>query len=64
MTATVIQFPRPARADAIRIRHRAGEWLVLTPKGHAWLHATLGAARADAQWLARNFGLPIREVVS
>jgi hypothetical protein len=58
----VVRFP-PSRFAAVFVLSTADGWLVLTPKGHGWLHATLGAARADARWLSDNLGgLPIREL--
>jgi hypothetical protein len=35
-------------------------WLVLHG-ARGWLHGDYGDAIADAQWLARNAGLPIRQ---
>jgi len=34
-------------------------WLVLA-RDHGWLHSSYAAALADARWLARNLGLPLR----
>ena len=58
----VVCFP-PSRLSAIFVLDTADGWLVLAPRGHGWLHATLSAARADARWLARNLGLPSRDEV-
>jgi hypothetical protein len=41
-------------------RGNEGAWLVLLPNGHGWLHGDLDAALDDAEWLAENFGWPIR----
>jgi hypothetical protein len=60
MSAAVIRFP-PRRFAAIWILPLAESgWLVLHG-AHGWLHGDYGAAIADAQWLARNTGLPIRD---
>jgi len=65
MNAPVIGFPRwLAAVGAVLICETADGFLVLTPRHHGWLHATLAAARRDAAWLAENLGgLPIRELV-
>jgi hypothetical protein len=34
------------------IRENGGGWLVITHKGHAWLHGSRQAALADKRWLA------------
>jgi hypothetical protein len=59
----LIRFP-PRRMRAVIIcRERDGEgWLTLAG-AYGWLHGDLDAARAEARWLARNLGLPIREVL-
>jgi hypothetical protein len=59
---TVLRFPS-SRFAAIFVLNTADGWLVLAPRGHGWLHATLTAARAEARWLARIFGLPVREAL-
>jgi hypothetical protein len=41
------------------LRETSGAWLVVA-REHGWLHGSYFAALADAQWLARNLGLPIR----
>jgi hypothetical protein len=57
---TLVRFP-PRRAAAIFVcEERDGDgWIVLGPRG-GWLHGSLAHPRADARWLARNFGLPVR----
>ena len=59
-TTRVIQFPadRYAAIWIIRSEH----WLVIGPPGHGWLFASRDDALREARWLARNRGLPIREV--
>jgi hypothetical protein len=59
---TVVRFP-PSRLAAVFVLDTADGWLVLVPRGHGWLHATLSAARRDARWLARNLDLRIRDEV-
>jgi hypothetical protein len=41
-------------------RETGGAWLVLALE-HGWLHGERSTAIADAQWLSRNLGLPVRE---
>ena len=49
------------RAACIRLlRDGGGAWLVLALE-HGWLHGDRCSAFADAQWLGRNLGLPVRE---
>ena len=62
MTARVLRFP--ARVAAAIFISEAAErgWLVLA-RGHGWLHGSRAEALADAQWLAWNLGLPVREVL-
>jgi hypothetical protein len=58
--SAVVRFP-PRRAHCVRIvRDAAGGWLVIA-YSHGWLHGNRRAAIADAQWLARNLKLPVRE---
>lgn len=60
MTAAVVRFP-PRRLAAVWILPLAESgWLVLHG-AHGWIHGDYGDACADAQWLARNCGLPVRE---
>jgi hypothetical protein len=58
----IIRFP-PRRIRAVIItRERDGDgWLVIA-LAHGWLCGSLAGARAEARWLARNLGLPIREL--
>jgi hypothetical protein len=59
MTSDVIRFP-PRRFAAVWILPLAESgWLVLLG-ANGWLHGDYGDALKDAQWLARNTGLPVR----
>jgi hypothetical protein len=55
----LVRFP-PRRSAAIRIIREDDGWLVLTG-AHGWLHGDAKSARSDAQWLAQNLSLPVRE---
>jgi hypothetical protein len=56
---SVIHFPM----QAIVIRKAPeGGWLVLGERGRGWLYGDLRSALAEARWLSRNFGVPIREM--
>jgi hypothetical protein len=60
VTARVIRFPA-RNAAAIFVREAPeGGWLVLA-RDHGWQHGDRAAAIRDAQWLAKNLSLPIRE---
>lgn len=52
-------FPMRRAACVWLLCETNGAWLVLA-REHGWLHGSYLAALADAQWLARNLGLPIR----
>jgi hypothetical protein len=55
---SVVRFP-PRRSAAVWILNDEGAWLVVVGS-NGWLHGDHAAAVEDAQWLARNSGLPIR----
>jgi hypothetical protein len=59
VTAHVIRFPM-RNASAVFVMAAEDGWWVLV-RQHGWLHGNYGDALEDAQWLAKNFGLPIRE---
>jgi hypothetical protein len=58
----IIRFPpRPIGAVLI-CRERNGDgWLTIVGD-HGWLFGSVTDARAEARWLSRNLGLPIREL--
>jgi hypothetical protein len=58
MTARVIRFP-PRRSAAVWILRAEGAWMVIV-RSHGWMHGNYGDALEDARWLAKNYGLPIR----
>jgi hypothetical protein len=59
-SASVLAFP-PNRSRAICIIPGSDDpWLVLAGS-RGWVHGDHDSATADAQWLADNFGLPIRD---
>jgi hypothetical protein len=53
------RFPMRRTACVWLLRETNSTWLVCA-REHGWLHGSYLAALADAQWLARNLGLPIR----
>jgi hypothetical protein len=57
------RFPMRCTACVWLLRETSGCWVVLA-RDHGWLHGSYLAAFADARWLARNLGLPIRRVAS
>ena len=54
------RFPMRRAACIWLLRETGGAWLVLA-RDHGWLHGNRCTALADAQWLGRNLGLPVRE---
>jgi len=54
--AVVIPFPRRAPWRVELLRERDGAWLVRF-RSFGWLHGSLAAALAHAQWLATNHGV-------
>ena len=57
MTARIIKFP--PRAILVSEAPEGG-WYVIV-RSHGWLHGDRRSAIADARWLSRNYGLPVRE---
>ena len=58
MTAQVIQFP-PRAAFVVYVVNDADGWLVLTPRGHGWLHSDQREAVEDATTIGAGFGIPV-----
>jgi hypothetical protein len=61
MSGKLARFPLRAVAAVLVCRSSDG-WLALVGD-HGWLCGSLGEARVEARWLARNTGLPVRELV-
>lgn len=59
-SAMIERFPMRRAACVRLLRETGGAWLVLALE-HGWLHGDRRSAFADAQWLGRNLGLPVRE---
>jgi hypothetical protein len=59
----ILRFP-PRRIAAVLIcRERdGGGWLAIAGS-HGWLFGSALEARNEARWLARNLGLPVRELL-
>ena len=57
MSARIIKFPQ----RAVFVTEGDGGWLVLTPRGHGWLHGDRRSADADARWMGKNLGLAVFE---
>jgi hypothetical protein len=62
VAANLERFP-PRRFAVVWLLLDCGEWSVLA-RGHGWVHGSYGSAIADAQWLSKNLGLPIRVVAA
>jgi hypothetical protein len=60
--SAVMRFP-PRRRVAVFILRDADGWLAIAG-AHGWLFGSLEEARSEARWLARNLGLPVRELVA
>jgi hypothetical protein len=60
VTARILRFPARNAAAIIISEAAEGGWLVLA-RDHGWLPGDRHSALADAQWLAWNLGLPVRE---
>ena len=59
----MIRFPLRRVASVLIVPDRdGGEWLALAGS-HGWLCGSRADAIAEAKWLARNFNLPVREIV-
>jgi len=52
----------PRRIAAVLVcEERNGDGWLAIAGAHGWLCGSITEARAQARWLARNLGLPIRE---
>jgi hypothetical protein len=62
---TLLRFTLRARLAAILVVPVARDsgWLALWGS-HGWLFGSHADAIAEAQWLARNLGLPVREIAA
>jgi hypothetical protein len=62
MTAVILRFP--SRPPSVRVERENGQggqgWLVLAPRGHAWLHGAFPEALADARDVAVGFNAIVR----
>jgi hypothetical protein len=56
----IVRFP-PLRSAVIWVLQDEGAWLVLVGS-NGWLHGDQNSAITDAQRLAENYGLPIRNI--
>jgi hypothetical protein len=56
--SAVVRFPAN-RATCVWLTREEAAWLVLAGP-HGWLHGCYQDARADAAWLAENFGIAVR----
>jgi hypothetical protein len=65
MTGAILRFPLRRAGAAVLVcrEHDGAGWLVLA-RDHGWLHGDRRSALADAHWLRRNLGLPIRELIA
>ena len=57
-SSPLVRFPA-RHASCVWILRESTAWLVLHGN-HGWAHGDHRAARADAEWLSKNLGLPIR----
>jgi hypothetical protein len=55
---TVVRFPA-RQSLAVWIMREGPAWLVVALE-HGWLFGSHNEAEAEARWLSRNLGLPIR----
>jgi hypothetical protein len=57
MNANIIKFPERG-PFAVRIRREDSAWLVVA-RDHGWLHGSRREAEADAEWIARAYGVAV-----
>lgn len=58
MTARIIPFPQRA-PFTVRVEREEAAWLVIC-RGHGWLHASFRQAIAEANVIARGFGVVVQ----
>jgi hypothetical protein len=63
MSGGVLRFPLRQTGAILICKERDGAGWLVCARNHGWLHGDRRSALADAQWLANNFGLPVREIV-
>ena len=61
MMAGIIKFPE-CGPFAVRIFALDSAWIVVA-RSHAWLHGSRHEALADAEWIARGYGVAVVEHV-
>jgi hypothetical protein len=59
---TIIRFPPRSVAAVLVCKAKDGDGWLTIAGAHGWLFGSLADARLEARWLARNLGLPIREL--
>jgi hypothetical protein len=57
MTARILKFPERG-PFAVRIEREDEAWLVVA-RDHGWLFGSRYEALADAEWIARGFGVAV-----
>ena len=57
----LIRFPPHRIATVLVCEERNGDGWLAIAGANGWLCGSITEARAQARWLARNLGLPIRE---
>jgi hypothetical protein len=62
MYMAIVHFPQRCRFNAIWIVS-VEAWTVIAGS-HGWVFGSLDEARAEARWLSRNLGLPVREAAA
>jgi hypothetical protein len=64
MTGNLIRFPIRTISAVLVCKARGSddEWLAIAG-AHGWSFGSLAEARVEAHWLARNTGLPVRELI-
>jgi hypothetical protein len=60
VTAQVIPFPKKREQLIVRVVRDGEVRLVLTHRGHGWLHGNLFDALDDAAEIAEGFGVAVK----